>query len=422
MSNRGELMKFGILSQWFDPEPGGGAIPGALARELQRRGHEVSVVTGFPNYPTGSIYPGFSMSLKQDYFDDGIALRRLALYPSHDASPLKRILNYGSFAGNASILGLPWLRGLDALWVYNSPASIALPMWAAKYFLKVPHVLHVLDLWPDSIYLSDFGARRPLPKLVRLGLDKWCKAMYQSASSVAYVSPGIGTELALRGVPESKLRYVPVWADEVVSRSTKSTDRATWGVEKDELLILYAGAIGASQGLESLIEGIDLVRDKVKVTCLIAGSGTSENSLRELVTSRRLDNVHFLGQVSRDRMPQIANAADLHVVTLRDYPLSSITMPSKIQTILASGKPFIAAVPGDAREAAMLSNAAFLANPGDSQSIAEAIVLAAGVGAAKLSEMGQNGLNHYLKTYSLESGVDTIESLLISAAMEKRLS
>ncbi len=90
-------MKFGILTQWFDPEPGGGAITGTLARELSRRGHDVKFLTGFPNYPTGTIYPSFSMCPIQDNFHDGVAVRRVALCPSHDESTIYRLLNYSSF-------------------------------------------------------------------------------------------------------------------------------------------------------------------------------------------------------------------------------------------------------------------------------------------------------------------------------------
>jgi len=292
-------------------------------------------------------------------------------------------------------------------------------MWSAKYLLGVPHVLHVMDLWPDSIFLSDFGDQSRLAPLITRGLEKWCQKMYRSASSVAYVSRGMGLELAQRGVPESKLHYVPVWADEGVAVATEPTARSTWGVKEEELIILYAGALGASQGLETLIEGLALVRNRVKVTCLIAGSGTAESFLRALTSSRGLDNVHFLGQVPREQMTGIAHAADLHVVILRDFPLSGITMPSKIQTTLACGKPFIAALPGDARMAALQSNAAFMANPGDAQSIAEAILTAVGMGRVKLAEMGRRGAEHYGKIFALGLGVDRLEMLLIEAARAK---
>jgi colanic acid biosynthesis glycosyl transferase WcaI len=412
-------MKFGILAQWFDPEPGGGAISGALARELSRRGHEITVLTGFPNYPTGAIYPDFSMRIIEESLQDDVAIRRVALYPSHNQSTVHRLLNYGSFAVSATSFGWPSLRGLDALWVYNSPATVALPMWTAKYLLGIPHVLHIMDLWPDSIYLSDFGNKKRIPAPIAWGLEKWCQGMYRSASSIAYVSEGMGRELTQRGVAESKLNYVPVWADEIVVTPTEPTARSTWEVTDEELLILYAGALGASQGLEALLDALILVRQRVKVTCLIAGSGTAENALREQVRSLGLDNVYFLGQVSQSEMSGIARAADLHVVSLRDFPLSAITMPSKIQTTLACGKPFIAAIPGDARKASARSGAALMANPGDAQSIADALLDAVEMGPEKLAEMGKRGISHYEQTFALGLGVDKLEALLIEAAGEK---
>jgi glycosyltransferase involved in cell wall biosynthesis len=412
-------MKFGILTQWFDPEPGGGAISGALARELSRRGHEITVLTGFPNYPSGTIYPDFSMRRIEKSLQDDVRICRVALYPSHNQSTVHRLLNYGSFALSATSSVWSTLRNLDALWVYNSPASIALPMWTAKYLLGIPHVLHIMDLWPDSIYLSNFGDKKRIPAPFTWGLEKWCQGMYRSASSIAYVSEGMGRELAQRGVDASKLNYVPVWADEMVATTTEPVARATWGVNDDELLILYAGALGASQGLEALLDALMLIRQRVKVTCLIAGSGTAENALRERVRSLGLDNVYFLGQVPQSEMGSIARAADLHVVTLRDFPLSGITMPSKIQTTLACGKPFIAAIPGDARRASALSGAALLANPGDAQSIASALLQAVEMGPEKLAEMGKVGIRHYEQTFALGLGVDKLEALLIEAAREK---
>ena len=243
--------------------------------------------------------------------------------------------------------------------------------------------------------------------------------MYRSASSIAYVSEGMGQELTQRGVPRSKLNYVPVWADEIVATATEPAARSTWGVEDDELLILYAGALGASQGLEALLDAINLVRQRVKVTCLIAGSGTAERALREQARNLALDTVYFLGQVPQAEMSSLARAADLHIVALRDFPSSAITMPSKIQTTLACGKPFIAAIPGDARKASARSGAALMANPGDALSIASALLKAVEMGPEKLAEMGKMGIRHYERTFALELGADKLEFMLAEAAGKK---
>jgi len=409
-------VKFGILTQWFDPEPGGGAIPGALARELVLRGHEVTVVTGFPNYPTGLIYPGYSMQARIDTWEDGVHVRRVALYPSHDSSQSRRMLNYGSFALSSTTLGLAALRGLDAIWVYNSPASIAIPMWASKYLLGVPHVLHVMDLWPDSILLSGFGGNSLSKGIIHRALDTWCSTMYKTAASVAYVSPGLSKELVNRGVPESKLHYVPVWADETATQVVDPIPRSHWNVTDDDLLMLYAGTIGASQGLDTVIEALALLDRGSKVTCLFAGTGTAVTHLKSLAQERGLNNVIFLGQVPREQMPGIMAAADLHIVSLRDSPLALITMPSKIQSTLACGKPFIAILNGDAKDSAVESGSAFPALPGNPASVAQAIRTALLMDRQELAAMGRRGMCHYKDNFAAELGVDKIESLLVSAA------
>lgn len=412
----GDPLKVGILTQWFDPEPGGAAIPGALARELSRRGHDVVVLTGFPNYPSGHIYPGFRMSARQDLYEAQTRIRRVAVYPSHDASASRRLLNYGSFALTSSALGLTALKGMDVLWVYNSPASIAVPMWLSKYLFKVPHVLHVMDLWPDSILETAFGGSSAVHRVIQKSLGYWVNGMYRSAASVAYITPGVGRELARRGVPASKLQFAPVWADETVAQGSSPADRSQWGVTDDEVLILYAGTMGDAQGLESLIDAMALTRERAKVTLLMAGTGTAREALRIRSWRLGLENVHFLGQVPRSEMAAVMSAADVHVVSLRDTPLSLITMPSKIQTTLAIGKPFISAVGGDAAWVASESGAGIPAVPGNAESLADAIQHAARAGRSELLRRGQRGQQYYSDHFSLTSGVDRIELLLRHAA------
>jgi len=412
-------MRFGILTQWFDPEPGGGALPGALARELAARGHEVTVITGFPNYPTGRLYPGYAMKAREDREQESIRIRRVALYPSHDASVSHRLLNYVSFAVSSSVLGLSALRKFDAIWVYNSPASIALPMWVAKYIMGIPHVLHLMDLWPDSILFTDFGIRTLSSRIAQSGLTGWCNAMYRSAASVAYVSPSQGNVLAERGVAESKLHYVPVWADPSATNqlATAGEDNGTRGKDDQEgLSVLYAGALGPAQGLEDLITAIRIAQDSIHIHCVIAGSGTSSDRLRELVDHLGLTNIQFVGQVPRQQIGTLMNEADVHVVTLKRSDLSRITMPSKIQNTLARKKPFIAVLEGDARAVAERSGAAFLAEPGDPMSIALALIQASRAGKRRLVEMGESGLKYYNNHFALEIGVNRIEELLTAAA------
>ncbi|WFE28159.1 glycosyltransferase family 4 protein [Solwaraspora sp. WMMD791] len=403
-------MRIGLLTQWFDPEPGPAALPGMLARALARRGHEVRVLTGFPNYPTGQLAPGFRMSRRHDEHDGEVHVRRVALYPSHDHRAVRRLANYGSFAASALLSGTDALRGLDVLWVGNSPITVALPMWFTRYVHRVPVLLHVLDMWPDSAVASGFVGTDPGSRLVERGMARWCAAMYRSAARIGYVSPSAGELLARRGVPRDKLVHLPMWADET-ARARPADLRAELGLRTDQVVCVYAGALGEAQGLDSLIEACARVDDP-RFVCLIAGSGTTERRLRELAVTTGARNVRFLGQLPRHRMPALMATGDVHYVSLRPGGMSAYTMPSKVPAILAAGRAMLVAVDGDAARVAHDSGAGITARPGDPESIAAALHEACELGRDKLDLLGQAARGYYDRVFSLVAGAERIERAL----------
>ncbi|MDG4771377.1 glycosyltransferase family 4 protein [Solwaraspora sp. WMMD792] len=403
-------MLIGLLTQWFDPEPGPAALPGRLAHALARRGHEVRVVTGFPNYPTGRLTPGYRMARRVDEMDGDVRIRRVALYPSHDRSAARRLVNYGSFAGSALISGVDALRGLDALWVGNSPISVAMPMWYARHIHRVPVLLHVLDIWPDSAVASGFLGGGPLSRSLARGMAGWCEAMYRSADRVAYVSPGAGGLLAGRGVPPEKLVYIPMWADEATPVRHRDL-RAELGIRPDQVVLSYAGALGEAQGLDPLIDACARVDDP-RLVCLIAGSGTTEDRLRARAARAGASNIRFLGRLPRDRMPALMAAGDVHYVSLRPGGMSAYTMPSKVQAILAAGRALLVAAEGDAATVAQDSGAGFVARAGDPDSIGTALREACDLGREKLELLGQAGRSYYDRVFSVAVGAERVEQTL----------
>ncbi|GHJ09107.1 colanic acid biosynthesis glycosyltransferase WcaI [Micromonospora humidisoli] len=403
-------MRIGLLTQWFDPEPGPAALPGMLARALAERGHEVRVLTGFPNYPTGRLAPGYRLARRRDEVDGATRIRRVALYPSHDRSALRRVANYGSFAVSALVSGTPALRGLDALWVGNSPISVALPMWFTRHVHRVPVLLHVLDLWPDSVIASGFLGTGRASRAVERGMAAWCGAMYRSASRVAHVAPGAADLLADRGVPRDKLVHIPVWADETVG--VRATDlRAELGLRPDQVVLVYAGALGEAQGLDSLVDACARTDDP-RLVCLIAGSGTTGERLRRRATAVGASNVRFLGQLPRERMPALMATGDVHYVSLRPGGMSAYTMPSKVQATLAAGRALLVAAEGDAAAVARDSGAGITARPGDPGSIADALREVCDLGREKLELLGQAGRAHYDRMFSVAVGADRVERTL----------
>lgn len=412
-------MRVGLLTQWYDPEPGPAALPGVLARGLQARGHEVSVVTGFPNYPTGEVAPGYRIQRCLDERIQGVAVRRVALYPSHSASPARRLMNYSSFGASAAAFGAAAFRHLDALWVNYSPITVAWPMWIARYALRVPTVVHVLDLWPDTILAGGFARDSRLYRLASRPLSAWCAGMYRAAHAVAYISPGVRPALLERGVPAAKLHYVPMWADEDVFHPAGDHLRDRFNLRDDNVVLLYAGALGEAQGLDGLIEACAMIDDP-RFVALIAGSGVAETGLRAKAEALGASNVHFIGRLPQGQMTQLMATADICYVGLRTHSLSEMTMPSKTQAALAAGKAMVIAAEGDVARIGAESGAAFIARPGDAPGIADALRAAVSLGRAGLSERGAHGRRYYEQTFSARQGVDRIEALLSHAAVAKR--
>jgi colanic acid biosynthesis glycosyl transferase WcaI len=299
--------------------------------------------------------------------------------------------------------------------VNYSPITVAWPMWAAQLRYKVPSVVHLLDLWPDTVLAGGFANERGRGGVADTLLHAWCNQIYRSASSVAYISPGVGGVLEQRGVPAEKLNYVPMWADETIFKPSALDVRADFGIAPDQKVMLYAGALGEAQGLQALLEACSLVKDE-KFLCVIAGSGIAEADLRRRADALGVANVRFIGRVPTEGMTGLMASADFAYIGLRPHALGSVTMPSKTQAILAAGRAFVLAAEGDVATVATESGAAFVARGLDAPSIAAEIERACRLGRDGLRELGLKGRDYYTRTFSADEGVRRVEALLLAAA------
>jgi colanic acid biosynthesis glycosyl transferase WcaI len=402
-----------VLSQWYPPEPGPASLPGVLARALTARGHKVTVVTGFPNYPTGHLVEGYRLRRRLDeHTDDGIRIRRVALYPSHDRSLAERALNYGSFAVSATVGGARLLRDVDACWVYNSPATVGLPSAVVSGAGGPPHLMHVMDLWPDSITLS----RMIEPGTHRRGLralSAWCDWTYQRAAAIACISDSVVDQLEARGVPRRKLHHIPVWTDEEIffPRPRDAPLARRLGVS-DDFTLLYAGNLGEAQGIEGLLEVCARLSDLDGFRCLIAGSGIAEKGLRTLAAGLKLTNVEFLGRWPAESMGDLLSIGDLHIVSLSADPLGNMTTPSKLPAILASGRAVLAVAGGDTANTVERAGAGWAVAPGDLDGLESALRHAHALGRPRMRPYEQSARRYYERCLALSSGVDAVEKLL----------
>lgn len=415
-------LRLGILSQWYEPEPGGARIPGALARGLTSLGHDVHVLTGHPNYPDGRLYPGYEKQSWTTTASEGLSVTRVPLYPNHGSSA-GRAINFGSFAVSAVGGGLRRMRGLDALWVYNSPVTVALPMWALRHGAGVPIFLHNMDMWPDSVTAAGFSGNSRASQLAERGLNVWCNRMYRSASVIGYISPSAGEELAARGVDRSKLRYLPLWADESLSfpdQSAGAAKRKELGISDDEILVMYAGTMGAAQGLERLVQAVMQRPGDTRIRCVLIGSGTREVHLRELAASSS-GRVQVLAGVPAASVGPFINAADIHYIGLAHNRMSTFTMPSKFQSVLAAGKALLVSAEGDVLVAARQSGAALIAPlSGGVEALSDQISVAEKLGRRGLFDMGSQGERHYRSELSESIGIRRVAVQLESLARHRR--
>lgn len=407
-------MRVGVVTQFYAPEPGPATLPANLAEEFARRGHDVQVVTGFPNYPTGQLADGYRLARRRDEVREGVKVRRVYLHPDH-SSALGRMANYGTFGLSSLASGVRWLAGCDAIWVNASPITLAWPLWALRA-QRLPVVSHILDLWPESLYATGFG-RLAGNAPVRRALEAWTGSIYRSSDRVAYISPGVHEVLRARGVPEDRLRYVPMWADEATFHPGGTSMRAELGINDDAVVLLYAGALGQAQGLDTLIKACRHVTD-TRLVCLIAGSGDMEESLRQ--QARDVPSVRFLGRVPQHRMTDLMATADASYVSLRDTPLGRVSTPSKTQAALAAGVPVLAAVRGDVRDIIEGAGVGLGADPSSPESIAGAIRELCGLPATRRAQWASNARRLYEDRFSLSRGADQVEELLHEAAARHR--
>lgn len=407
-------MRLGVYSQWYDPEPGPASLPGVYARLLAARGHSVRVLTGYPNYPTGKLYPGYTGRRPMVERRDGIPVHRVPLIPSHSGSALGRVANYVSFAASAAALGARDLDAVDALWVYNSPATVGLPLLLRRRAQATPFLLHVQDLWPESVLHSGMlPAGRPGAVAERL-LRRLVERIERAADHIAVISPSVAGLLAERGVPADKISYVPNPTDETLfrPRDRRADVRQLIGGAEGDVVLMYAGSLGHVQALDTVIDAMSHLRSHRQIKLVLVGTGIAEAGLRDQVTRLALTAVRFHGRVSAGDIPDLMAAADVQLVSLRDDPFLAMTTPSKIAAILGSAQPVIAVLTGDGADVIGQADAGVVCAPGDAADLAATILRFAEGGPAAWRAAGDCGLVYYQRHMSAARTGENVERLL----------
>jgi glycosyltransferase involved in cell wall biosynthesis len=394
-----------ILSIYHDPEP----IPktGELARELHRRGHQVTVVTAFPHYPSGDLYPGYRLAPWTWETRDGIRILRTFIFPYHGRRGSLRILNYVSWM--LSSIQAAWLApACDVIYVWHPPLTVGVSAWLIAKLKGVRFVYDVQDLWPESALAS--GLMRPgrlVDTLYRLA--DW---VYARAPRILVVSDAAAEHLRQRGVDPSKIAVAPHWVDTAPFERPSSRDvRAEFGWT-GRFVVMFAGNLGMVQGLETVIEAAALLRDRPDVLFVLVGDGSDRARLESMAASRQLPNVQFAGRHAADTMPDFFRAADALVVHLRPSEIADHAVPTKILSYMAAARPVIGATSGAAAELIRAANAGVVCAPGDPAALAAAVSALVQMPPERRLALGANGRAHLHAHFEKESVIDGYERIL----------
>ena len=402
-------MKVLIVTQYYPPEKA--VIAPAIAQGLSDKGHDVRVLTGYPNYPEGKVFPGYKQKWRSKEQHGDVEVLRVPLWADHSTSPVRRILNYASFALTSST-ARGFAKDVDVIYVYATQMTPALGPWLWKRFRGAPYVLHVQDLWPDSILESTIVSNSRAGRVIRSVLDPWLRRVYAGASGVIGIAPTMVRTLTNRGADDSKTALVYNWADD--SAPDRSSEKSPVKTE-----VLFAGNIGDMQDLETVVRAAKLIED-VPVSLTIVGDGVARESVMALAKELRTDNITFRGAVPREEMPEIYSSADFSLVTLRDLEVFRGTIPSKFQASIAHGVPVITTVQGDLRGLIEEHKIGFTAEAEDVESLAQAMRSAHSLSSEDYSELQKRTRRVYLDHFSRRAGIDSVETVLNQAASSSK--
>ncbi len=342
----------------------------ALAEELVRRGHRVTVIAPFPNYPLGRIYDGYRMRWRQWEELEGIRVLRLPLYPDHSSSGFRRALNYGSFTLAASLLGPLLVRRPDVIFVHASPMTLGFPAAIFRLLYGTPILLDVVDLWPDAVAGSGMTSSR----LVLAAAGAIARFAYRVSSRIIALTEGFSVRLREAGISAERITVIPPWADRAEFHpSAPDLDFYREHGLQGKSCIMHAGNIGPYQDIANVLAAAELLRDDDRLLFVFIGNGQQFELMKRRAEELRLDNVLFVGRVPRERLAGVLSQAAALLVSMSDDPYLSINLPSKLAAYLAMERPLVAAAGGDVAALMEKHRLGPVAEPGRPASLAAAV-------------------------------------------------
>lgn len=393
-----------IVTQYFWPE---NFKINDLASELVQRGHNVTVLTGVPNYPDGLVFQEFLDNPAYFSHYEGADIIRASLFP-RGSSRTHLILNYLSFVFSASFQGLWKLRGrqFDIIFANQlSPVTIGIPAAVMRFFKRAPLVLWVQDLWPESLQATGVVRSRTMlwvvGKLVSLIYNRCDLILAQSKSFIMHIQKYAGSRI--------RVLYFPNWAESIYEAS-HAIAAPEVPLKPESFDIMFAGNIGEAQDFPAILDAAEILKSELKIRWLIVGGGRMDGWVFTEIKKRNLHNcVLMLGRYPVDRMPSFFKHSNVLLVSLKDEPIFSMTIPSKLQTYLAAGKPVLGMINGEGAMVIKESGSGVVCSAGNSQLLADAVLRLSAMSTEELEDMGKNGLEYSKREFDRSNLISRLE-------------
>lgn len=395
-------MKILVICQYYYPEP---FRISDICEEMVRRGHEVTVVTGIPNYPEGITYKGYENGQKKNEVINGVKIHRCFTIP-RKTGVIHRFLNYYSYAISSSRYVKKQLASdFDVVYVNQlSPVMMGKAGVAYSRKYKVPTVMYCLDLWPESLIAG--GIKR----------DSFIYKFFHGVSGKIYtkmdeilITSKLFTDYLNRefGISEEKTKYLPQYAEDIFETLPEKEDIEFFD-------FMFAGNIGAVQSVDTILKAAVILKaEYTNIHWHIVGGGTDLNRLKQIAAENKLDNVIFYGRKQLEEMPEFYKMADAMLVTLKADPVLSLTLPGKVQSYMAAGKPIIGAIDGETAEVIRAAHCGLCGKAQDALALAENIRKF--IKSKDRLQMGRNARTFYEEHFEQQRFMAQLESELMAA-------
>jgi len=391
-----------VVCQYYYPEP---FRITDICESLAKRGHEVTVLTGLPNYPEGEILQGYRHGNKREEKLNGVNIIR-CYEIGRGKSKIKLFLNYFSYATSATFKALRMKDEYDVILVNQlSPVLMGIPALSYKKRFSKKILFYCLDLWPDSLAAGGVKQNSFIYRLF-YKISKW---IYSSADLILVTSSMFEDYFRdVLKINEIRLKHLPQYAEDLFSINDESTSLE--GKSHREFKFVFAGNIGDMQSVETIIGAANELKDIKHISFHIIGDGSRLNDCKKLSDELSVDSISFYGRKPIEEMPKYYAMADAMLITLKANKTLSLTLPGKVQSYMAAGKPIIGAIDGETRLVIEKADCGYTCEAENYKALAK--IIKEFCMYNKKEQMGRNAQNFYIQNYSKEKFMTALENAL----------